>query len=119
MRTSITATSGLWALTLRSRSSASPAWPATSKPDSSSRRARPSRNSTESSAITTRSGSITRPLNGYLGAESRAGPRRRVDPQPPVEGGDPVGEPAEARPVGRIGAADAVVGDLHDGRPDR
>ena len=56
MRTSMTATSGLCAPTLRSRSSASPAWPATSKPESSSRRHRPSRNSTESSATTTFNG---------------------------------------------------------------
>src|SRR3954449_13009187 len=58
MRTSTTATSGRWAPTLRSRSSASPAWPATSKPDSSSSRASPSRSNTESSARTTRSGSL-------------------------------------------------------------
>src|SRR3954466_1414762 len=60
MRTSTTATSGLCAPTLRSRSSASPASPATSKPDSSSSRARPSRSSTESSASTTRSGALIR-----------------------------------------------------------
>src|SRR3954451_2922292 len=54
IRTSTTATSGLWAPTFRIRSSASPAWPTTSKPDSSSRRTRPSRRRTESSATTTR-----------------------------------------------------------------
>src|SRR3954470_6582987 len=54
MRMSTTATSGLWAPTLRIRSSASPAWPATSKPESSSRRVSPSRSSTESSAMTMR-----------------------------------------------------------------
>ena len=51
---SVTATSGLCARTLRSRSSASDAWPTTSKPASSSSRARPARSRTESSAITTR-----------------------------------------------------------------
>src|SRR3954451_19695608 len=54
MRTSTTATSGLCAPTLRSRSSPSPAWPTTSKPDVSNNRAMPSRSSTVSSAPTPR-----------------------------------------------------------------
>src|SRR4051794_7959123 len=51
---STTATSGLWAPTLRRRSTASPAWPTTSKPASSSRRAMPSRKRAWSSPITIR-----------------------------------------------------------------
>ena len=56
MRMSVTATSGLCARTLRSRSSASDACATTSKPASSSRRARPARSRTESSASTMRMG---------------------------------------------------------------
>src|SRR5262249_45979854 len=46
---------GLWARTLRSRSSASPACATTSQPPSSRSRTSPSRSSTESSATSTRS----------------------------------------------------------------
>ena len=46
IRMSTIATSGLWARTLRSRSSASPAWATTSMPASSSSRATPSRSRT-------------------------------------------------------------------------
>ena len=98
IRTSTTATSGLCAPTLRSRSSASPAWPATSKPDSSSRRARPSRSSTESSATTTFSGCVGGRSYGNLRSESSARPGWRVERQRPVQRGDPVGEPAQAEP---------------------
>ena len=52
IRMSVTATAGLCARTLRSRSSASDACAATSKPASSSSRARPARSRTESSAST-------------------------------------------------------------------
>ena len=104
MRTSTIATSGLWALTLRSRSSASPAWPTTSIPASSSSRATPARSRTESSASTTRTGPSRRttvPLPG-----------RAVDLEPPVERRQAVGQPAQPRPGRRVGAADAVVAHL-------
>src|SRR5215203_6784734 len=54
MRMSTTATSGLWAPTLRRRSTASPAWPTTSKPASSNNRTMPSRRRAWSSPTTTR-----------------------------------------------------------------
>ena len=111
IRMSTIATSGWWARTLRSSSSASPACAddLDRRPRSSSR-ATPSRSSTESSAITTRMGSP----RGHGRARRRRGcrPSRRA-----AERGDAVGEPAQARAVRGVGAAEAVVGDLdHAGR---
>ena len=100
---SITATSGLWARTLRSRSSASPAWATTSKPASSSSRAAPSRRSTASSAITMR-----------MESPRAAWCRRRTGcPRPACRrarrGGRQAAQPGAGR---RVGAAAAVVADL-------
>ena len=96
MRTSMIATSGVCARTLRSRSSASPACATTSKPASSSRRAAPSRSRTASSAITIRMGS------------PRAAPSRRsgglVTSSDAVERGQR-GRPGRAAPSRALGSA--------------
>ena len=49
-------------------------------------------------------------------ADARPRAARAGDLEPPAERVDPVGEPAQARPAGRVGAAAAVVGDLDDER---
>ena len=80
--------------------------PQTSIPASVSSRASPCRRSGVSSAITTRMGSRHDrvPPPGGLSTTSRPSSAR------------PVGETAQTRPPGRLGAANAVVADLDDGR---
>src|SRR4051794_12636145 len=60
--------------------------------------------------------------HGDLGAQARAAAGRAFDGDRPVEHGDAVHEAAQAGPAARVGAADAVVGDVHDhaatGAPD-
>ena len=46
------------------------------------------------------------------GVHARAAPGRAADLEAPVHGADAVGQAAQARPGGRVGAADAVVADL-------
>ena len=41
------------------------------------------------------------------------------DPQPAVDGADPLGQAGQAAAAGRVGAADAVVADLEDQPPWR
>ena len=104
IRTSTIATSGLWARTLRSSSSASPAWPTTSMP-----------------------GLLEQPhdalaqqhrvvgddyAHGITARTTVPRPRGLVDLEPAVERRDAVGEPAQARAGVGVGAADAVVADL-------
>ena len=96
IRMSTIATSGLWARTLRSSSSASPAWPTTSIPASSSRRAAPSRSSTESSRDHDAHGISARRI---VPAAGRAG-----DLELAAERRDAVGEAAQAAAL-RVGAA--------------
>ena len=107
IRTSTTATSGLWARTLRSRSSASAARPTTSRPASSSSRATPSRSRAESSATTTRIGMLP-PRHASVPCAAAG----LVDGQLAVERRHPVGEAAQPGAGGRVGAADAVVAHL-------
>ena len=115
IRMSTTATSGRWAKTLRSRSSASPACATTSKPESRSRRTIPSLKSTESSATTTR---MALKLRLDWPSEKIQSPRLPLGqsgpayaggdgPPPRAEGGLPAARPARA-PVARrhpLGAA--------------
>src|SRR4051794_4610649 len=113
MRTSTIAASGLWARTLRSRSSASPACPTTSKPASSSRRTTPSRSSTESSATTSLIGETLAKRDA--GAHDRAAGIAVGDRELAVQRRDPIGQSLETGTV-RVGTAAAIVGDLdHEG----
>ena len=104
MRTSTTATSGLWARTLRIRSSPSAAWPTTSRPASSSRR---------DDALAEQGRVVGDDYShGILAMTVVPSPAGLVDDQPAVERRDPVFEAAQPGPVIGVGAADAVVADL-------
>ena len=69
-------------------------------------------------AVTAGSRSASR--GSGISATTRVPPLvRALDLEPPVERGEPVGQPAQARAALRIGGADAVVGDLdHDAAVD-
>jgi hypothetical protein len=49
--------------------------------------------------------------------QPRSAARRAVHGQRAVERGDPIGESAQARARGSVGAADAVVGDVDGDQP--
>ena len=101
---STTATSGLWALTLRSRSSASPAWPTTSKPALLEQ-------AHDALAQQHRVVGDDYP-HGILAVIGRAAAGLGVDLQPAVDDREPIGQAAQTgAPLG-VGAADAVVGHL-------
>ena len=56
-------------------------------------------------------------LQRDLGGDAGAAAGRALDREAAAERLDAVGETAQARALGRIGAADAVVGDPDDARP--
>ena len=104
MRTSMIATSGVCARTLRSRSSASPACATTSKPASSSRRAAPSRSRTASSGD----------HDAWdLHAQHRTAVCRTDHVNHTVECRHAVGQPSQPRARARPGTAAPVVANLH------
>ena len=53
-------------------------------------------------------------LQWDLGTNPGSFPGRTVNRKLPTQGGNAVGQPAQARATERIGAADPVVGDLHE-----